>query len=199
MKKMISIVLAVIMIMVMTACNSTKDSVSDDELINRAMEISKEENNYTYWLFSHDKGIDNSNIIQKEIVFSHNGEEFPSVYEYALVMEFNSIEDFVNNASRYLSKEYMENYLYKLIGLHPTESIPAPLLLESDGSLYKITSADGVSHLPNIKYESGEVIEKTDSTAVVRLYVDSSIDADISSFDYHLILEDDVWKHNPSI
>ena len=142
MKKIISIVLAVIMIMTMTACNSTKDSVSDDELINRAMEISKEENNYTYWLFSHDKGIDNSDIIQKEIIFSHNGEEFPSIYDYALVTDFNSIEDFVNNASRYLSKEYMENYLYTLIGLHPTESIPAPLLLESDGSLYKITSAN---------------------------------------------------------
>ena len=72
-------------------------------------------------------------------------------------------------------------------------------MLESDGVLYKITSADGVSHLPNLNYESGEVIEKTDSSAIVRLYVDSSIDADISSFDYHLILEDDEWKHNPSI
>ena len=177
--------------------NISMKPVSDDELINIAMEISKEENNYTSWLFSHDKGVDNSDIIQKEIIFTHNGEDFLSVYDYALVTDFDSIEDFTDKASKYLSKEYVENYLYKLIGLHVAESIPAPLLLESDGHLYKITSADGVSHLPNIKYESGEVIEKTDSSAIVRLYVDSSVDAQISFFDYPLVLEDGVWKHNP--
>lgn len=205
-------IILIISLFALTAChqstanssntNSSNDNISmeyisDDVLINIAMEISKEENNYTYWLFSHDKGVDNSDIIQKEIIFTHNGEDFPSVYDYALVTDFNSIKDFVDNASKCLSKEYMENYLYKLIGLHSTESIPAPLLLESDGHLYKITSADGVSHLPNIKYESGEVIEKTDSSAIVRLYVDSSVDAQISFFDYPLILEDGIWKHNP--
>ncbi len=199
MKKIISIILAVIMITAMTACTTTKDAISDDELINIAIEISKEENNYTYWLFLSDKGVDNSDIIQKEIFFTHNGEDFTSVYDYAFVTDFNSIDDFVSNASKYLSTQYIENYLYGLIGLHPTENIPAPILLEQNGKLYKCRDIGGVSNIPNIKYSSGEVIEKTESSAIVRLYVDSSINTDITFIDYPLLLEDNIWKHNPSI
>ena len=93
----------------------------------------------------------------------------------------------------------IENYLYKLVGLHPTENIPAPILLEQNGKLYKLISVDGVSIVPNITYSHGEVIEKTKSSAIVRLYVDSSIDTDIVFIDYPLVLEDGLWKHNPSI
>ena len=51
MKKIISIILAVIMLIPFTACNSGKEDVSDTELISAAIELSKPENNYTYWLF----------------------------------------------------------------------------------------------------------------------------------------------------
>ena len=60
-------IILIISLFALTAChqntanssntNSSNDNismeyVSDDVLINIAMEISKEENNYTYWLFS---------------------------------------------------------------------------------------------------------------------------------------------------
>jgi len=175
-----------------------EQDISDNELINIAMDIAKEENNYTYWLFLQDGGVDNNEIIQKEIVFKHNGEEFPEVYNYALVTDFNSMDDFVNQASKYLTAQYIENYLYKLIGMHPTESLPVPILLETDGNLYKITSINGVSSIPNLKYKYGEVVEKNDCSAIVRLYVDPSIDTDTNFVDYPLLLEDNIWKHNPA-
>ena len=171
---------------------------SDQELINIALNISKEENNYTYWLFSPDKGVDDGNTIQKEITFTHNGEEFVSVCTYAMVKDFNSIDDFISHASEYLSTQYIENYLYMLIGIHSDNNISAPLLLESDGHLYKNTCPNGVSPVPNLKYEYGEVTEKTESTATVRLYVDPDSNIDICYIDYPLILEDGIWKHNPS-
>ena len=133
------------------------------------------------------------------MVFTHNEEDFLSLYDYALVTEFNSIEDFVNKASKCLSTEYIENYLYKLVGLHPTENMPAPILWEQNGKLYKLIGVDGVSIIPNIMYSHGEVIEKTESSAIVRLYVDSSVDTDIVFIDYPLVLEDGLWKHNPLI
>ena len=191
--------MAVIMLISVTACNSGKEAVSDAELINAALELSKTENNYTYWLFSLDDGVDNSDIIQKEVIFTHNGEDFLSLYDYALVTDFHSIEDFLNKASKCLSTEYIENYLYKLVGLHPTENIPAPILLEQKGKLYKLIGVDGVSIVPNIMYSHGEVTEKTGASAIVRLYVDSSVDTDIVFIDYPLVLEDNIWKHNPSI
>ena len=201
----------IISFFVLTACNQNiviseekKDSIqsmgmidiSDDELVDIAMNISKKENNYTYWLFSFDD-VDDSDIIKKEVIFTHNGEDFLSLYDYALVTKFNSIEDFVNKASKCLSTEYIENYLYKLVGLHPTENIPAPILLEQNGKLYKRRDVDGISIIPNISYFGGEVIERTVSSAIIRMYVDPSVDTDIAFIDYPLLLEDDVWKYNP--
>ena len=172
--------------------------ITDEELIDIALNISKTENNYTYWLFSHNNDVNVSEIVQVETKYILNGEEFSTFENYAPVSEFESIEDFVNKASRYLSSDYIENYLYKYIGLHPTDNIPAPLLLDLDGRLYKNTTINGVSIIPNIAYTHGEVIEKAKYSAVVRLYVDSDISTDISYVDFPLILEDDIWKYNPS-
>lgn len=187
------------MVISITACNVNKESVSDDELIDIAIELSKEENNYTYWLFSFDDSVENGVTIQREVIFTHNGEKFSSLYEYVLVKDFDSIDDFINKASKCLSTQYIENYLYRLVGLHPTENIPAPILLEQNGKLYKCRDIGGVSIIPSTKYVSGEVLEKTESSAIVRLYVDPSVDTDIVFIDYPLILEDGLWKHNPSV
>ena len=212
MKKFISIFITFILVIALNACRQTgapssqsddvsgsisTEQVSDDELVNIAMDIAKEENNYVYWLFS-SSNIDSDDIVTIETKYTLNGEEFSSFDDYAPVSEFDSIEDFIGTVSKYLSAEYVENYLYQFVGLHPTENIPIPLLKELDGKLYKLTSGGGVSPIPNTKYEYGEVIEKTDVSATVRLYIDKSVDADIDFFDYPLIFESGVWKHNPT-
>lgn len=84
-----------------------------------------------------------------------------------------------------------------MVGLHPTENIPALILLEHNGKLYKCRDVDGISIIPNISYSSGEIIERTESSAIIRLYVDPYVDTDIAFIDYPLLLEDDVWKYNP--
>ena len=172
------------------------DYISNDELVDIALNISKKENNFTYWLFSpHDYSKDE--VVQVEFNYTLNGEKFSNFCEYAPVSEYSSISDFVDKACEYLSEEYMENYIYKYIGLHPTKSIPMPLLKDIDGVLYKQVSIDGVSIIPNLDYTDGEVIEKTNSTAIVRLYVDSSVDNSYKYTDFNLIFENGRWKHNP--
>lgn len=170
---------------------------SDQELINIALNISKEENNYTYWLFSSPVILNSTDIIQVEYTYTINDDTFSSFYEYVPVSEFDSVQDFINNASSCLSSEYIENYLYKYLGLHPSENVVAPILIDIDGVLYKQTCIDGISIVPNYKYTDGEVLEKTDSFALVRLYTDSNNDYEISYTDFPLILENNVWKHNP--
>lgn len=188
-----------------TASNSItsdqhKDSrdISDDELINLAMDISKEENNYTYWLFSAPVTEDESDIIQEEYSYTLNGENFSELRKYVPVSEYESIRDFTEKASEYLSRQYIENYLYPYLGMHPTDNIPVPLLREIDSRLYKLTSVNGTSIIPNMIYTSGEVIQRDETQATVRLFADPDKGYDVSYFDYPLILEDGVWKHNPS-
>lgn len=188
-----------------TASNSItsgqhKDSrdISDDKLINLAMDISKEENNYTYWLFSAPVTEDESDIIQEEYSYTLNGENFSELRKYVPVSEYESIRDFTEKASQHLSRQYIENYLYPYLGMHPTDNIPVPLLREIDGRLYKLTSVNGTSIIPNMIYTSGEVIQRDETQATVRLFADPDKGYDVSYFDYPLILEDGVWKHNPS-
>lgn len=173
-------------------------SINDEELIDTAMNISKEENNYTYWLFSAPAISDEGNIVQAEYSYTLNGEKFSEIREYVPVSEYESIRDFVRKASGCLSQRYIENYLYQYLGLHPTDNIPAPILKEIGGRLYKLTSANGVSIIPNMAYTGGEVIQKDETQATVRLFADPDEEYDISYFDYLLVLEDGVWKHNPS-
>lgn len=217
MKKIISIFTVFIFIIALAGCGQKdlqssdtvgnsitsdqhKDSrdISDDELIDIAMDISKEENNYTYWLFSAPVTEDESDIIQEEYSYTLNGEKFSEVREYVPVSEYESIRDFVRKASGCLSQQYIENYLYQYLGLHPTDNIPVPILKEIGGRLYKLTSANGVSIIPNMVYTGGEVIQKDETQATVRLFADPDEGYDISYFDYLLVLEDGVWKHNPS-
>ena len=95
---------------------------------------------------------------------------------------------------------FLRHYAQRCISysLHPTDNIPAPILKEIGGRLYKLTSANGVSIIPNMVYTGGEVIPKDETKATVRLYADPNEGYDISYFDYLLVLEDGVWKHNPS-
>ena len=173
-------------------------SINDEKLIDTAMNISKEENNYTYWLFSAPAISDEGDIVQAEYRYTLNGEKFSEIREYVPVSEYESIRDFVRKASGCLSQRYIENYLYQYLGLHPTDNIPVPILKEIGGRLYKLTSANGVSIIPNMVYTGGEVIQKDETQATVRLFADPDEGYDISYFDYLLVLEDGVWKHNPS-
>ena len=47
-------------------------------------------------------------------------------------------------------------------------------------------------------YTGGEVIQKDEPKATVKLYADPDKGYDVSYFGYTLVLEDGVWKHNPS-
>ena len=95
MKKIISIFTVFIFIIALSGCGQKdlqssdtvsnsitsdqhKDSrdISDNELIDLAIDISKEENNYTYWLFSAPVTEDESDIIQEEYSYTLNGEKF---------------------------------------------------------------------------------------------------------------------------
>ena len=217
MKKIISIFTVFIFIIALSGCGQKdlqssdtvsnsitsdqhKDSrdISDNELIDLAIDISKEENNYTYWLFSAPVTEDESDIIQEEYSYTLNGEKFSEVREYVPVSEYESIRDFIEKASGYLSQRYIENYLYQYLGLHPTDNTPVPILKEIDGRLYKLTSVNGTSIIPNIIYTSGEVIQRDETQATVRLFADPDKGYDVSYFDYPLALEDGVWKHNPN-
>ena len=217
MKKIISIFTVFIFIIALSGCGQKdlqssdtvsnsitsdqhKDSrdISDNELIDLAIDISKEENNYTYWLFSAPVTEDESDIIQEEYSYTLNGEKFSEVREYVPVSEYESIRDFTEKASGYLSQRYIENYLYQYLGLHSTDNTPVPILKEIDGRLYKLTSVNGTSIIPNIIYTSGEVIQRDETQATVRLFADPDKGYDVSYFDYPLVLEDGVWKHNPS-
>ena len=217
MKKIISIFTVFIFIIALSGCGQKdlqssdtvsnsitsdqhKDSrdISDNELIDLAIDISKEENNYTYWLFSAPVTEDESDIIQEEYSYTLNGEKFSEVREYVPVSEYESIRDFTEKASGYLSRQYIENYLYQYLGLHPTDNTPVPILKEIDGRLYKLTSVNGTSIIPNMIYTSGEVIQRDETQATVRLFADPDKGYDVSYFDYPLVLEDGVWKHNPS-
>lgn len=219
MKKIISIFTVFIFIMALAGCrpddsqesntdnksdsiiseqNKESCDISDDELVDIAMDISKEENNYTYWLFSAPVTEDESDIIQEEYSYTLNGEKFSEVREYVPVSEYESIRDFTEKASGYLSQRYIENYLYQYLGLHPTDNTPVLILKEIDGRLYKLTSVNGTSIIPNMIYTSGEVIQRDETQATVRLFADPDKGYDVSYFDYPLALEDGVWKHNPS-
>ena len=101
---------------------------------------------------------------------------------------------------KYLSAEYVENYLLPLLD-GPDCLLDVPMLKDINGKLYIQTSPNGTSIVPCFDYIKGEIIERGDTTAIVRLYTDpDKYDPDRyypEYYDYTMIYENNGWRYSP--
>ena len=176
--------------------------ISDDNLINITKDIA-ENRNYTLWLLSPDLNYYTENeILPVQLSYTFNGETYTSTYTYAPVWEFDNIQDFTDCAKKYLSAEYVENYLLPLLD-GPDCLLDVPMLKDINGKLYIQTSPNGTSIVPCFDYIKGEIIERGDTTAIVRLYTDpDKYDPDSyypEYYDYTMIYENNGWRYNPHL
>ena len=181
--------------------NSIKE-ISDEELVNLTLDVAQN-HNYTLWLFTPDlRYYVDCEIITIEQNNTYNGKTYTTQCNYAPVWEFDNIQDFTDCAKKYLSAEYVENYLLPLLD-GPDCLLDVPMLKDINGKLYIQTSPNGTSIVPCFDYIKGEIIERGDTTAIVRLYTDpDKYDPDSyypEYYDYTMIYENNGWRYNPHL